>query len=131
MRQFESLLTSIGSLSAELADPASQNALREFLQTHPVWMPTESRSEPLLRRKFLEAFDAVVAKELVFVPEFPTPHPVVRLPIAEFNGGSILPGCGTLLAPDASFPFTAEWDSFLTLFLPKGVRGPAPRCAAV
>lgn len=40
----QALLTSIGSLSAESADRASQNVLKEFLQTLPVWMPTEGDS---------------------------------------------------------------------------------------
>jgi hypothetical protein len=125
----QALLTSIGSLKDELADPASQAALQAFLQTEPVWMPAEGRFEPLLQKQFMAAFEACSNGELVFVPEFPGANPAVRLPIAGLRGGPIpFPGCGTLLADDESFLFTVDWDSFFTLFY--GPRAFVSRVAA-
>ena len=116
-RTNQALLTSIGSLTEYLADVAGREALKDFLETQPVWMPTEGRFEPLLRPDFLEVFTASGVDELVYVPEFPDCDPVVRLSISELRDGSTpFPNCGTLLAPDASFLFTVDWDSFFTLF---------------
>ena len=116
-RVSQALLTSIGSIDKHLADPDSRNKLEEFLQSNPVWMPTEGRFEPLLQKDFLEAFAAAGCEELVFVPEFPSTDPVVRLSIDELRRGALpFPARGTLLAPDESFLFTVDWDSFFTLF---------------
>ena len=113
----QALLTSIGSLPADVADLAGKNALQKFLQAHPVWMPTEGRFEPLLWNRLLAAFEAARHEELIFIPERPASHPAVRLPVAGMKSGSLpFPGCGTLLAPDASFLLTVDWDSFFTLF---------------
>jgi hypothetical protein len=114
----QALLTSIGSLVDYLADPAGRNALQAFLESQPVWMPVQGRFEPLLHSDFLDVFVAAGAQELVFVPEFPHTDPVARIPIAGLRSGSVpFPvSCGTLLAPDASFLFTVDWDSFFTLF---------------
>lgn len=111
------LLTSIGSLKDEFADAAGQVALQRLLQVEPVWMPTEGRFEPLLWRSFLAAFERHGTEALVFVPEFQEHNPVVRLSVAGLSDLSIpFPGCGTLLAPDETFLFTVDWDSFFTLF---------------
>lgn len=116
-RTNQALLTSIGSLTEYLADVPGRDALQDFLESRPVWMPTEGRFEPLLRPDFLEAFTAGGADELVYVPEFPDCDPVVRLSINELKDGATpFPDCGTLLAPDASYLFTVDWDSFFTLF---------------
>ncbi|HVN92439.1 MAG TPA: DUF2711 family protein [Terracidiphilus sp.] len=116
-RVCQALLTSIGSLPAHLADPAAMKTLQSFLETQPIWMPTEGRFEPLLRADFLRAFALARAPELIFVPEFPQSDPVLTLPIAKLRNGSIpFPPRGTLLAPDHSFLFTVDWDSFFTLF---------------
>jgi hypothetical protein len=113
----QALLTSIGSITDHLADAAARDVLQRFLQTHPVWMPTEGRFEPLLQRDLLRAFEIAGAEELIFVPEFPQSEPVVRLSIDELRSGSApFPSRGTLLAADASFLFTVDWDSFFTLF---------------
>jgi hypothetical protein len=54
---------------------------------------------------------------VLFVPEFPDEDPVTRLPVEKLVAGTIpFPSCGTLLAPDGSFLFTVDWDSFFTLF---------------
>ena len=67
--------------------------------------------------RFLQIFALAGMEELVFVPEFPHSDPVVRLSIEGLSDGSIpFPTCGTLLAPDDSFLFTVDWDSFFTLF---------------
>jgi len=51
------------------------------------------------------------------VPEFPQSDPVVRLSASGLRAGDIpFPSCGTLLAPDTSFLFTVDWDSFFSLF---------------
>jgi hypothetical protein len=117
----QALLTSIGSLDDYLADPSGRDKLHRFLESHPVWMPVEGRFEPLLQPALLDAFSAAGAAELIFVPEFPTCDPVVQLSVNELsnstrNGTAPFPARGTLLAPDASFLFTVDWDSFFTLF---------------
>jgi hypothetical protein len=111
----QALLTSIGSLKGDLADPPGQRALKSYLQSRPIWMPTEGRFEPVLISVFLQIFAAY--EELIFVPELTDSQPVVSLPISGLRGGSIpFPGCGTLMAPDQSFLLTVDWDSFFTLF---------------
>ena len=113
----QALLTSIGSLPDHLADPAAAGALQSFLEAQPIWMPVEGRFEPLLRADFLRAFALARAPELIYVPEFPLSDPVVTLPIAGLRNGAIpFPSRGSLLAPDHSFLFTVDWDSFFTLF---------------
>lgn len=113
----QALLTSIGSLTDLKADPAPCDRLHRFLESNPVWMPVEGRFEPVLRHDFLQVFNDSGAEELVYVPEFPQSDPVVRLAVDGLSDGTIpFPVCGTLLAPDASFLFTVDWDSFFTLF---------------
>jgi hypothetical protein len=113
----QALLTSIGSLVDHLADPQGRDALQSFLENQPVWIPTEGRFEPLLQADILQVFEQAGSDELLFVPEFPQSDPVVRLPIRRLRSGEIpFPNSGTLLAPDASFLFTVDWDSFFTLF---------------
>lgn len=122
-RMNQALLTSIGSLGDDFADPTGRDKIENFVKAHPVWMPAEGRFEPLLQQDFLDAFAAAGQEELVFVPEFPHSDPVVRLPISElkpavgFKTPSLpFPSRGTLFPPDQSFLFTVEWDSFFTLF---------------
>lgn len=125
----QALLTSIGSLSDHLADPAGRDKLKGFLESEPVWMPTEGRFEPLLQPDLLSVFVAAGADELLFVPEFPNSEPVTRLAVAGLRSTSIsFPSRGTLLAPDYSFLYTVDWDSFFTLFY--GARSFVARVAA-
>jgi hypothetical protein len=113
----QALLTSIGSLDDHLVDPLGCKALQDFLKSESVWMPVEGRFEPLLQRDFLDVFTTAGAKELVFVPEFPQTDPIRCLWVDALKSGSVpFPVSGTLLAPDASFLFTVDWDSFFTLF---------------
>ncbi len=113
----QALLTFIGSLADHLADPAARDELQRFLEWQSVWMPVEGRFEPLLQSDFLQIFTAAGADELIFVPEFPNTDPYVTLPIADLATRSVrFPTRGTLLAPDHSFLFTVDWDSFFTLF---------------
>lgn len=116
-RMNQALLTSIGSLDDYLADYAGRDAMANIVKTQPAWMPAEGRFEPLLQRDFLAAFEAAGVDELIFVPEFPNSDPVVRLTVDELKSAAIpFPTRGTLLAPDQSFLFTVDWDSFFTLF---------------
>ncbi len=116
-RMNQALLTSIGAVSDHLADPDGVKALQQLLENEPIWMPTEGRFEPLLQNDFLCAFETAGARELTFVPEFPASEPLVRLQVPGLRNGSIpFPARGTLLAPDSSFLFTVDWDSFFTLF---------------
>ncbi len=125
----QALLTSIGSLTDHFADPAGRDELKEFLASQPIWMPTEGRFEPLLQSDFLHVFEEAGAEELIFVPEFPNSDPVLPLPIGGLQDGAIpFPARGTLLAPDHSFLFTVDWDSFFTLFY--GSRAFVARVAA-
>lgn len=111
-----SLLTSIGSLTDYLANPAGCDRLQAFLQSNSIWMPTEGRFEPLLQPDILQIFAASDAEEALFVQEFPDEYPVTRLPVEKLAEGTIpFPRCGTLLAPDGTFLFTVDWDSFFTL----------------
>lgn len=125
----QALLTSIGSLADHLADPAGRDQLQRFLESEPIWMPTEGRFEPLLQPDFLHIFAEAGAEEMIFVPEFPHSDPVVRLPLEDLRDGAMpFPARGSLLAPDHSFLFTVDWDSFFTLFY--GSRAFVTRVAA-
>ena len=111
----QALLTAAGSLTGDLADNAGRESLRRFLQAQPIWMPGQGRFEPLLERPILDVFSEGYCGELIFVPEFPQQSPVVRLEIDGLRDASIpFPTCGSLLAPDHSFLFTVDWDSFFT-----------------
>jgi hypothetical protein len=113
----QALLTSIGSLDDEFCDFPASDALQGFLQSSSVWMPSEGRFEPLLQKDFLDAFEAAGQDELVFVPEFPKADPIQRLSAQKLrNREEAFPARGTLAAPDGSFLFTVDWDSFFTLF---------------
>jgi hypothetical protein len=113
----QALLTAIGSLDDHLTDPSGRDELQRFLQSQPVWMPTEGRFESLLQTDFVEAFAVAGIDEAVYVPEFPQSEPIVNLPVNGLRSGKVpFPSRGTLLAPDASFLFTVDWDSFFTLF---------------
>ena len=110
------LLTSIGSLQEDAADYQGLDQLQRFLETRLIWMPVEGRFEPLLQRDFLATFTEAGAEELIYVPEFPQSEPVVRLPLEGLRCGEIpFPMRGTLLAENAEFLFTVDWDSFFTL----------------
>lgn len=113
----QALLTSIGSLTGDLSDSAGRAVLQHFLQSQPVWMPVEGRFEPLLQPDFLATFQAAGFEEFTFVPEFPSADPTVSLRLDELrNNADLFPTRGTLVAPDNSFLFTVDWDSFFTLF---------------
>jgi hypothetical protein len=115
----QALLTSIGAISKELCDFAGRDALKEFLESESVWMPTEGRFEQLLQTDFLDIFESSGQQELVFVPEFPDAKtdPIQRLNLASLRSREVpFPGRGTLAAADESFLLTVDWDSFFTLF---------------
>jgi hypothetical protein len=113
----QALLTSTGSIAPELSDPTAAIALQNYLQSESVWMPVQGRFEPLLQMDFLAAFAAAGQQELIFVPEFPHADPIQLLNASQFrNRKEAFPSRGTLLAPDESFLFTVDWDSFFTLF---------------
>jgi hypothetical protein len=111
------LLTSTGALPDYLSDLPSRDALQSFLQLNPVWMPTEGRFEPLLQHAILDAFQAAGFNKLVFIPEMPNTDPLQRILLNNLGSGrALFPSCGTLVAPDASFLFTVDWDSFFSVF---------------
>ena len=113
----QALLTAIGSVEECLRDPAGALALGRYLQSAPIWMPTEGRFEPLLRQDFLSAFAKAGCNGLLHVPEFPGEESARNLSLAALaTHEEKFPERGTLLAPDASFLFTVDWDSFFTLF---------------
>jgi hypothetical protein len=112
----QALLTSICSLADHLADPHASDTLQTFLQSKPIWMPVEGRFATLLQPDILHAFESAGARDLIYVPEFPNSDPYVTLSIEGLRNGNIpFPACGTLLAPEASFLITVDWDSFFTL----------------
>ena len=111
------LLTSTGALPDYLRDVPARDALQSFLQSNPVWMPSEGRFEPLLQPAIAAALHSAGFDELVFIPEMPQSEPIQRIALADLKGRNLpFPSCGTLIAPDASFLFTVDWDSFFTLF---------------
>jgi hypothetical protein len=113
----QALLTSIGAIGEELRDYPARDTLRSFLESESIWMPEEGRFEPLLQMDFLDAFEAAGRQELIFVPEFPKADPIRQINIQRFRNREVsFPTRGTLAAPDASFLFTVDWDSFFTLF---------------
>jgi hypothetical protein len=113
----QALLTSIRSVKDEFCDFPASNLLQGFLESSSVWMPCEGVFETLLQTAFLDAFEAVGQEELVFVPEFPQGDPIQRLSVLKLrNREHAFPSRGTLAAPDGSFLFTVDWDSFFTLF---------------
>jgi hypothetical protein len=113
----QALLTSIRSVAEELCDYPASDALRSFLESGPIWMPGEGRFEPLLQMDFLDALEATGQGDLIFVPEFPNIDPVQPLNVSRLrNRENSFPYRGSLVAPDASFLFTVDWDSFFTLF---------------
>ena len=113
----QALLTATGSLTGDLADREGRDALQRYLELHPVWMPAQGRYEPLLQRDLLRVFLSARCDGLIYVPEFPDREPVAcrSLQNLQENSGPF-PGCGSLVAPDASFLLSVEWDSFFTLF---------------
>lgn len=113
----QALLTSIGASSDYLRDDAARESLQAFLESESVWMPTEGRFEPLLHGDILDIFVDAGHEELIHIPEFPADGEVQRLSVAELSRGeTAFPALGTLAAPDASFLFTVDWDSFFTLY---------------
>lgn len=113
----QALLTAIGSVEECLRDPAGAADLLRFLQSAPIWMPTEGRFEPLLQADLISAFTLTGHSEMIHVPEFPEREPVETLQLeALAKREKRFPERGTLLAPDGSFLFTVDWDSFFTLF---------------
>lgn len=111
------LLTSIQSINDELCDYAASNALRCILESESTWMPSEGRFEPLLQTDFLDVFTATGQQDLLFVPEFPGTDPIQKLAVQKLQSREVaFPSRGTLAAPDESFLFTVDWDSFFTLF---------------
>ena len=113
----QALLTSIGAIDDYLCDYPARDNLRQFLQSSCVWMPVEGRFEPLLHADFVHAFDAAGHEQLIYVPEFPEKDVIQPFHIAGLRDRTIpFPSCGSIAAPDQSFLFTVDWDSFFTLF---------------
>jgi hypothetical protein len=113
----QALLTAIRSLKDEFCDFPAAQALENHVKTHAVWMPGEGVFEPLLERDLLAAFEAAGHNELIFVPEFPQIDPIQHPSVTKLMNREIaFPERGSLVAPDASFLFTLDWDSFFTLF---------------
>lgn len=113
----QALLTATGSLKGDFGNSSARDMLQGFLQSQPVWMPAQGRFEPLLQRNLLAIFASAGYEEVIHVPEFPNADPIVRLAVTDLEKADRpFPSGGTLLAPDLSFLFTVEWDSFFTLF---------------
>jgi hypothetical protein len=113
----QAMLTATGSLVDYLCDYPGSDALQRFLQAEPIWMPGQGAFEALLHADFLAAFEATGHDELIFVPEFPNADPVECFRLSDLRSRELpFPGRGSLVAPDASFLFTVDWDSFFTLF---------------
>lgn len=113
----QALLASICSIAEELTDFEARNLLRSFLESEPVWMPTEGRFEPLLQMDMLAVFEAAHCDGLICVPEFPELDEVTELDVVQLKNRMLpFPSRGTLMPADGSFLLTVDWDSFFTLF---------------
>ena len=113
----QALLTTIRSLNGEFCDFPAADSLTNLVKSKPIWMPGEGCFEPLLQSDFLDAFESAGQETLIFVPEFPDADPIQELEVTSLQRRETpFPGRGTLAAPDASFLFTVDWDSFFTLF---------------
>lgn len=113
----QALLTATGAVAEHLCDPAGCDALESYVKNRSTWMPAAGMFEPLLYNDFLAAFEEGGAMELIFVPEFPKIDPVQTRSVADLKRRRLdFPDRGSLVAPDASFLFTVDWDSFFTLF---------------
>lgn len=90
---------------------------RAFWNPNPSGCPERVDFEPLLQMDFLDAFEAGGQEEPIFVPEFPSIDPVQRLNVQRLRDREdSFPNRGSMVAPDASFLLTVDWDSFFTLF---------------
>jgi hypothetical protein len=113
----QALLTSIRSINEELCDYDASQVLNRFLEAESLWVPGEGSFEPLLQADFLNAFEAAGQEDLMFVPEFPNVDPVQQLNTTKLRSHEqAFPNHGSLVALDASFLLTVDWDSFFTLF---------------
>ena len=113
----QALLASIGSIGEYLTDNEGCKLLRQYLESEPVWMPTEGRFEPLLHMDLLAAFESSGRGKMIFVPEFPDAEEVKEFDVQQLKQrAKPFPARGTLMPADASFLFTVDWDSFFTLF---------------
>jgi len=113
----QALLTCTGAVTEHLSDPAAAAKLAHYFQSCSNWMPGCGDFEPLLYADFLSAFTAAGHADLIFVPEFPQLDPVQTLSVAALQDHpETFPARGTMLAPDESFLFTVDWDSYFTLF---------------
>jgi hypothetical protein len=112
----QALLTSIRAIKDEICDYDASASLERFLETNSIWMPANGGFDPLLRADYLSAFDTAGQPELVSVPEFPQLDKTDRHAVCDLrSGAATFPHRGTLVAPDCSFLFTVDWDSFFTL----------------
>ena len=110
------LLTSTRAIVDQLCDFEASASLNSFLEANPIWMPANGGFDPLLRCDYLSAFDSSGNPELIFVPEFPEIDKSARISLSQLRSGvAPFPYRGTLIAPDCSFLFTVDWDSFFTL----------------
>jgi hypothetical protein len=113
----QALLTSTGAVKEHLCDSDACERLVRYAQSGQVWMPGSGEFEALLHADFIAAFESAGMAELVYVPEFPQIDPIRHVSLAGLKDGSVpFPPRGSLVAPDASFLFTVDWDSFFTLF---------------
>jgi hypothetical protein len=116
-RMNQALLTTIRSLKDEFCDFPAADSLTSLVKSSSIWMPGEGCFEALLQDDFLDAFESAGQETLIFVPEFPAADPLQELEMSSLKRRETpFPGRGTLAAPDASFLFTVDWDSFFTLF---------------
>jgi len=114
------LLSGIRALRTEFENAAARDAIESFLlrRKGQIWPPSEGGFPMLLRGDITRIFEMANVDELLFVPEFPEMDPVSNLKAVDIctTGGRVRHDRGTLLAPDRSFLFTVDWDSFFTLF---------------
>jgi hypothetical protein len=113
----QALLASIGSIGEDLIDYEGRKLLQQYLESKPVWMPTEGRFEPLLQTDMLAAFEAAGCGKMIFVPEFSDVDEREEFNVQQLkNREAAFPSRGSLMPADVSFLFTVDWDSFFTLF---------------
>lgn len=112
------LLTRIGALNPQFQDSDGAALLGAWLKAHAVWEPGEGDFEALLQADILAAFHGAGASQVISIPEFADEAEVQRLELdaVKSGGPGAFPKRGTVAAPDETFLFTVDWDSFFTLF---------------
>ncbi|MEM9176153.1 MAG: DUF2711 family protein [Myxococcota bacterium] len=130
------MLTSMGGLSEEYADPTGADELNEFLEAHPIWPPAEGRIEPLLLPPILSLLTDAGYHEFFVRDEFgedgrtlPIPEEDRALRLALAPAPFVV---ASVSSPDDAILALVHWNSFYTILLgPRSTIDSAERVAGL